>query len=292
MTMALDIKRTYKPIRKLRKSLKGFSKELSPAEVHDFRTRARRAQAVVEAFGLDGRPNERRMLRNLAKLRKRAGKIRDMDVLTAFTSQLQADGDSDCKVQLLEHLGAQRLKHAKKTRWLLRKDGSALLKRLKRTSTRTQKLLQRAQRNGDGAAPTAMAEALRLSSELADPPRLDRKNLHPYRLKVKQLRYVLQMAPNSDQAKFVEKLGEVKDAIGEWHDWEELIVIAEDVLDHRPSCGLIRELKVISQQKYQRALHLANGLREEYVRSSRTPRGKKSRELARPVLRATSAMAA
>jgi allantoinase len=33
------------------------------------------------------------MLRNLAKLRKRAGKIRDMDVLTAFTSQLQADGD-------------------------------------------------------------------------------------------------------------------------------------------------------------------------------------------------------
>ena len=100
------------------------------------------------------------------------------------------------------------------------------------------------------------------------------------------------MAQNSDQAKFVEKLGEVKDAIGEWHDWEELIAIAEDVLDHRPSCGLLRELKVISEEKYQRALQMANELRDKYVKASRAPRGKKSRELARPVLTATSAIAA
>ena len=290
--MALDTKRTYRPIRKLQKSLKSLPKETSPEEVHDFRTRSRRTQAVLEALGLDRRSNERRMLQDLRKLRKRAGKVRDMDVLTAFTSQLQVDGEADCKVQLLEHLGTQRSKHAKKMRGLLRKDGSSLLKRLKRSSTRIQKLLQRAERNGDGTASTAMAEALRLSSELADPPRLDRRNLHPYRLKVKQLRYVLEMAQDSDQAKFVEQLGEAKDAIGEWHDWEELIVIAGDVLDHRPSCGLLRELKAISEQKYQHALQLANELRAKYVKAPRAPRGKKSRELARPVLTATSAMAA
>ena len=290
--MALDTKRTYKPIRKLQKSVKSLSKQMSPPEVHDFRTRSRRTQAVLEALGLDQRPNERRMLKGLRKLRKRAGKVRDMDVLTTFTSQLQVDGDADCKVQLLEHLGTQRSKQTKKLRSLLKKNGSAVLKRLKRTSTRAEKLLQRAQRNGDGTAPTAMAEALRLSSELADPPRLDRRNLHPYRLKVKQLRYVLEMAQNSDQAKFVEKLGEVKDAIGEWHDWEELIAIAEDVIDHRPSCGLLRELKVISEEKYQRALQMANELRDKYVKASRAPGGKTSRELARPVLTATSAIAA
>ena len=106
--MALDTKRTYKPIRKLQKSVKSLSKQMSPPEVHDFRTRSRRTQAVLEALGLDQRPNERRMLKGLRKLRKRAGKVRDMDVLTTFTSQLQVDGDADCKVQLLEHLGTQR----------------------------------------------------------------------------------------------------------------------------------------------------------------------------------------
>jgi hypothetical protein len=71
--MALDTKRTYKPIRKLQKSIRRLCKEISPPEVYDFRTRARRTQAVLEALGLDRRSNERRMLQDLCKLRKRAG---------------------------------------------------------------------------------------------------------------------------------------------------------------------------------------------------------------------------
>jgi len=102
----------------------------------------------------------------------------------------------------------------------------------------------------------------------------------------------MQMAEDADQAKFVDKLGEVKVAIGEWHDWEELIAIAGKVLDHRPSCRLIRELKVISEQKYQHALHVANELRTKYLKSSRALHRKRSRDLAPQVLSATSAMAA
>jgi CHAD domain-containing protein len=154
------------------------------------------------------------------------------------------------------------------------------------------KLLRRAQQNLDGTAPAAMAEALRLSSELSDPPRLDRRNMHPYRLKVKQLRYVLQMAQNSDHAKFVDKLGEVKDAIGEWHDWEELIGIAREALDHGAGCKLVRELKKISEEKYQHALKLANELRAEYLKPPRPAQRKRPGELARPVMTAASAMAA
>lgn len=124
---------------------------------------------MLEAFGLDGRPNERRLLRDLGKVRKRAGKARDMDVLTAFTSQLRVDGEQDCKVQLLEHLGARRSKQARKMHTLIGKYGRALRRRLKRTSAHMEKLLRRAQQNLDGTAPAAMAEALRLSSELSDP---------------------------------------------------------------------------------------------------------------------------
>ena len=60
---------------------------------------------------------------------------------------------------------------------------------------------------------------------LKRPVRLNRNNLHPYRLKVKELRNVLQLSNRADDIEFVEKLGQVKDAIGDWHDWEELVRI-------------------------------------------------------------------
>jgi CHAD domain-containing protein len=67
---------------------------------------------------------------------------------------------------------------------------------------------------------------LKLSIELATPATLNRTNLHAYRLKIKERRYVLEMADDPGNQEFIDKLGEVKDAIGEWHDWEELIAIA------------------------------------------------------------------
>src|SRR6266566_9311375 len=64
------------------------------------------------------------------------------------------------------------------------------------------------------------------------------------------------MADNHTSAKFVDDLGKVKDAIGEWHDWEELVGIATEVLSHRTRCGLQSELRRITQKKYDHALSL------------------------------------
>jgi CHAD domain-containing protein len=52
------------------------------------------------------------------------------------------------------------------------------------------------------------------------PLQLRKSNLYQYRLKVKELRNLLQLAEDADQQAFIDRLGEVKDAIGEWHDWE------------------------------------------------------------------------
>ena len=139
-----------------------------------------------------------------------------------------------------------------------------------------------------------MARALKLSSELTTPVTLNRNNLHAYRLKVKELRDVLQMANDSDNRKFIYRLGEIKDAIGEWHDWEELTAIAMDVLDHGANCNLLRELKAISARKYESGLSLTNKMRREYLHSSaRTKKHVPTGKLrpAQPVLEATSAIA-
>ena len=39
---------------------------------------------------------------------------------------------------------------------------------------------------------------------------------------------------------FAKELGEVKDAIGEWHDWEELAGIATQVIQHKRCELLVR----------------------------------------------------
>ncbi len=87
--MALDLNRAEKPVRKLRKLLKKMSNPPTPEEVHDFRTNSRRVDATLKAFSLDSEPSSRRLLKRLARLRKRAGKVRDMDVLTDFASGLR-----------------------------------------------------------------------------------------------------------------------------------------------------------------------------------------------------------
>ena len=47
----------------------------------------------MQALALDSNANERRLLRKLAKLRKRAGKVRDLDVLTAYVADLHVSGE-------------------------------------------------------------------------------------------------------------------------------------------------------------------------------------------------------
>src|SRR5437879_3214065 len=230
--MSLDPNRIQKTVRKLRKLVKKSPKRPTPDQVHDLRTHARRFEATADALHLDSRRNERRLLLILSRLRKRAGKVRDMDVHTDHASDLHATQDQDCLIQLLEHLGSARYRQAKKLSREMRENGPTLRRRLQRTAARLKKLMPDHAKNGGGGkknnrevelASEAAATALKLAAELENPPALNKNNLHPYRIKIKELRNILQLADHPGDKKFLDALGEVKDAIGEWHDWEELI---------------------------------------------------------------------
>ena len=143
----------------------------------------------------------------------------------------------------------------------------AIASRLKRSSEYIEKVLAHSQQHSEKETEwpiDAMSLALQLSNELASWPRLDAGNLHPFRLKVKELRYVLQLAKNPD-ADFIESLGEVKDAIGEWHDWEEFSGIAGKVLDHGPGRNLIRMIRSTAKEKFDHALSITNRMRQKYL---------------------------
>lgn len=274
--MALDFDRIQRPVRKLSKLLKKMPARPCPEDVHQFRTQSRQLEANLKAFGLDSARAGGRILKPLARLRKRAGKVRDMDVLTRYASGLpHQTGEQDCSVRLLEYLGAQRGKYAKKFHAASRQEGAKLRKRLKSARQKFSKLESRWNKKGatrNSRVADVPASAIEVASHLSSTPRLTRLNLHPFRLKVKELRNVLRLAQNPDQ-RLIDTLGEVKDAIGEWHDWEELIAVAQKALDHGAQCKLIHELKQTCANKYETAVSQAEQLRKRYLRiSSKKPR--------------------
>ena len=103
--------------------------------------------------------------------------------------------------------------------------------RIDKTARKLRKCLKKSPKRPTPEPTTAhegVATVIELTVSLKTPPNLNEKNLHPYRLKVKELRDVLRLAHKPTNQKFIDALGQVKDAIGDWHDWEELLEIAAE----------------------------------------------------------------
>jgi CHAD domain-containing protein len=267
--MALDQTRLVKPVKKLRKLLNKLKRDSTPKNVHELRTSVRRFEATFRALDLDGAGAPKSLVKDLDVLRKRAGKIRDMDILTEFAASHRLKGEEECHVRLLEHLGSRRQKQARKLHNDLKQHGASLRKQLEQTSSRIIKLLDgKNARAAENATSHAAATAVRLSTQLALPPRLNKTNLHPYRLKVKELRNIVQMAQAPSPHELLKALGEVKDAIGEWHDYAELVKVASKHLTHGSQCALLSDLRRTAERKYAHALSLTRNLRRTYLQRS------------------------
>lgn len=261
--MAIDVGQIHKPIRKLQKFATRLPRNPSPEKIHKLRTNARKLESTFSALSLDSAKNERRLIKEVRKIRKRAGKVRDLDVLTGDLAAIHVDGESECQVELLEQLGGERQKQAAKLRKLVSRARTEMKRRLRKASSTVDKAVKSKEPQ---PGSLAAAESLRLSSELGTPRRFSKDNLHSYRLKVKQLRYVLELS--ADHPKFADDLGEVKNAIGDWHDWEELVAIAEDLLDHGANCKLTRRLKEIANSRFDHAAQVADKLRHKYIKNA------------------------
>jgi len=283
--MALEPKKVRRAARKLRKFLNRNSAHVTPEEIHRLRTTIRKLEAATDAVLPKPSRRERALLREIGRIRKRAGKIRDMDVLTADAISMRgAKKEQEHLIGLVHHLGAKRHKQAKRLRSRIQRKGRAISKGVKRLSSRLRRRMSSSQSGGDASgAEEAIAGAIHLLRDLKRPLTLNPQNLHPYRLKVKKLRDVIRLAQGPVQAGLADTLGEVKDTIGDWHDWEELLSIGNKVLDGQ-SRSLVNKIRRVAARKYSRALSDTLHMRRKYL-STRTGR------LSATALRATSAMA-
>jgi CHAD domain-containing protein len=256
--MEIERNNAQKPLKKLRKSLKRLDGEPSSEEVHSLRTQTRRLEAIVDALAPKPKKQTRRLLKTVTPLRKAAGDVRDMDVLAGHLLSLPQNENNEALGRLVEHLGEMRVENARELRHTVdshRKDARRSLKKYS-------KLIGK-QFNGDVRDLPADSAPARLAAELQKWPSLNEGNIHDFRIKVKQLRYMLQLARDVD-SDMVGALGKVKDQVGDWHDWQELSNIAHSVLNPKSDGEALREIEGIGKQKFQQALAVANSLRQEY----------------------------
>ena len=100
------------------------------------------------------------------------------------------------------------------------------------------------------------------------------------------------MAEAHGDQEFVSDLGVVKDAIGDWHDWEELVAIGKKVLQHR-NCKLIAQLKSTADERFNQALDLTEKMRKHYLCTQKQAGRRNNRaKPAQEVWSATAALAA
>ena len=266
LEMRLDRDKLREPFHKLRKSLAKDSKDPTPKQVHKLRSQIRRVQTIIDGLMLDKTPAGKEALKMLKPLYKKAGQVRDVDVEVGLAGTLDLKAEDRCFIGLVEYLASQRIHHSNKLRHSLAKRKKPLLQSLKKCEAIIEEIFATAKSDSlrkRKKLKQASAFARGVTTELALWSQLKADNLHSYRRKLKELREILQLTGSEDR-KLIDDLGEIKDSIGAWHDWNELAAAVSEKLDHGSQCELSRQARAAEKEHFAHALAQTNALRKKY----------------------------
>ncbi len=268
--MAGELERVRKMLRELSKLLVSLPANPSPNEVHRLRTATRRVEAIAALLVPGDQKKSRRLLKSIEPVRKAAGDVRDMDVLISHLRRMARQSAGNSLSRLMGQLESAREKSAAELRRTLGRRRKAARNNLKQYSRTVRSALTPAKSDATNPGQTGPPQegvhtaAMNIVRELGEWPQLDASNIHAFRLKVKELRYVLQRYADAD-AGFVEALGDAQRRIGDWHDWQQLAEIARAILDPAQDAALLNRIDGIAKRKLVQALASANALRGRHL---------------------------
>jgi CHAD domain-containing protein len=219
----------------------------APAKaVHRLRTTSRRLQTLFNFCPMKLRGKERQALRELESIRKRAGKVRDLDVQLVLLKAIGNRSTASDRQSLQQALQAQRTRRAE--RLTLAARGALHSKFSNHLFEALEHAVDDCLRARDGQAPFAEAQSRleELSREFAQEPRLKSRRLHENRIELKMIRYLAEFADASEaQQQFLSELKSVQDVLGQWRDWELLVRSAEKQFAERANCSLVAEVRTL-----------------------------------------------
>ncbi len=245
MPIALD--RSQLVFQKTERALLNLSSQQSAESVHAFRTTSRRLQTLLEQLLPERDRNQKKLLKMLNRIRRRAGKVRDLDVQLAALRSLKVPQEPRRKTQLMHGLIELRGRHEKKLRKILTKNViRELHKRLRRGS---KEVRPETSRNALKVARAMLTEVVRPAGPVSEDV------LHQYRMVVKRARYAAEFAPKSAEAdQFIGQLKRLQDAVGNWHDWLTLTQAAVKRLGDVNQSSLVGALHNVTGSKFRHAV--------------------------------------
>jgi len=245
--MGIDSKRSQAVFEKLEQDLLKLSSKPRAKEVHRFRTDTRRLQTLLGELSPKLDRNQEKLLKLLGRLRKRAGKVRDLDVQLTALRALKVSQEPRRKTQLVNRLIELRSEQEKKLRKAA--DQETVQEMRKRLKHASKSFSPEASRE-----PLAAARGMLERIERTDAP-LSEAVLHQYRILSKRARYAAEFADKSAEAtQFIAGLKRLQDAVGDWHDWLTLTQSASDQLGDVRESSLAAELHNVTGAKFRHAV--------------------------------------
>ncbi len=275
----IDWERNQLLFRRLSRTLGKIARKPQPEAVHQFRTTARRLESVLGALAPEPSRNQRKLLKQIGRVRSRAGRLRDVDVQIAALATVKLTTETVRKQRLMKSLAEMRSRREKK-----------LLASLEARDVRKlrERLWQAAFELGISGRRTAAEAPVRARPEPAlDPVRealrrfaamvrehsaLTEETLHTYRIKGKRARYLAEMAGSSDPAaaEIVAALKRMQDAIGDWHDWWALAGTAEKVFAEPQPCPFVMAIRNIMHARFDAAVRVSTEVRRRLLAMQRS----------------------
>lgn len=262
--MSIAPKRSRMVFQRLEQDLIKLSSKPRAENVHRFRTGTRRLQTLLAEFSPKLDRNQKKLLRLLSKIRKRAGKLRDLDVQLAALRSLKLPREPRRKTQLVNHLIELRGEQEKKLKKTV--DAGAVREIRKRLKRAAKNFKPEANRD-----PLKVAHAMIERIDRADTP-LSEAVLHQYRILSKRARYAAEFAGDSPDAKqFIASLKRIQDAAGDWHDWLTLAQTASEHLGDVRDSSLVAELRNVAGAKFRHAAAVLSQLRSKLETETAPP---------------------
>ncbi len=232
--------------------VKDIDGDPKPHDVHQLRTTIRRVETLLGEHVLAiGRG--RKLQKQLDRLRKRAGKVRDADVHVKALGLLSSALDATGRADLRKSLAKSREKRSKRLlRALARARAGGIAKRLKQTVDEVGAAHRMRAADPRAELARVLDDFLR-SCESCAP--LGAQNLHAFRIDTKRLRYRAEVLADAepDAALAVKELKRAQDAIGDWHDWLTLAEEAEHAVG-TPASPLVTAIRERTETKLHKGV--------------------------------------
>jgi CHAD domain-containing protein len=239
---------TRTDFRKLARQTEKLPGKPAPENIHKFRTSSRRVEVLVSDLAESRSGNDKKLLKLLGRLRKKAGRVRDLDVQSAALRSLKIPQEPGRKSQLMRNLAEERDKREKKlVKSLDKKTVAEVRRRLKRTAACLE--------IPENADPLRLARQ-QLNRLEVDQGAITEKTLHRFRIAGKRARYIAELAGRDAEAtRLIALLRHMQDVIGDWHDWVQLADKAEKLFGGVQDSALVAALRNITRAKFREAVN-------------------------------------